>query len=185
VITDRDGWRRRHVCGECADLHGRRPGRRTLEAVGSETNGAAGNSPRRTVWVRPCVLAMYMLLTQGCLAAGASSGNGRRGREQGPVLVTLEYVVEQRNAKQFLRAINGYGRVRRRDGASRWRVFRDTEHVDVCLENVLVNSRAEQLRQHERSTRDDRHLEDRLQSYARGGSKVRHLIDAQSESIGP
>jgi hypothetical protein len=75
-----------------------------------------------------------------------------------------------------------YGRVRRRDGASRWGIFRDIEHADVYLETFLVSSWAEHLRQHERSTRGDRDLEDRLLSYARSQPKVRHLINVESES---
>jgi len=103
------------------------------------------------------------------------------GLEQGPVLVTVEYLVDPQHAKQFLRAMRTYGRVRRRDGASRWGIFRDVEHADVYLETFLVSSWAEHLRQHERSTREDRGLEDRLQSYARSEPKVRHLIHVESE----
>jgi hypothetical protein len=102
--------------------------------------------------------------------------------EQGPVLVTIEYLVDPENAKQFMRAIHKYELVRRRDGASRWGIYRDVEHADVFLETFLVSSWAEHLRQHERSTRDDRSLEDRLRSYTRSEPKVRHLIHAGSES---
>ncbi len=101
--------------------------------------------------------------------------------EQGPVLVTVEYRVEPRNAQQFLAAMQKYGRVRRRDGASRWGVFRDLEHADVYLETFLVPSWAEHLRQHERLTRGDSELEQRIGSYTRGEPIVRHLIDAEAE----
>ena len=101
--------------------------------------------------------------------------------EQGPVLVTVEYRVEPRNAQRFLAAMQKYGRVRRRDGASRWGVFRDLEHADVYLETFLVPSWAEHLRQHQRLTRGDSELEQRIGSYTRGEPIVRHLIDAESE----
>jgi MFS family permease len=103
------------------------------------------------------------------------------GLEQGPVLVTVEYRVEARNAKPFLQAMHRYGRVRRRDGASRWGVFRDLEDADVYLETFLVTSWAEHLRQHERLTRGDSDLEQQLRSYTRGEPIVRHLIHAESE----
>jgi transmembrane secretion effector len=74
-----------------------------------------------------------------------------------------------------------YGRVRRRDGASRWGVFRDLEHADVYLETLLVTSWAEHLRQHERLTRGDSELEQRIRSHTRGEPIVRHLIHAESE----
>jgi hypothetical protein len=102
--------------------------------------------------------------------------------EQGPVLVTVEYLVDRQHAREFLRAMRKYGRVRRRDGASRWGIFRDVEQADVYVETFLVSSWAEHLRQHERSTRGDRDLEDRLLSYARSQPKVRHLINVKVES---
>jgi hypothetical protein len=71
------------------------------------------------------------------------------------VLVTVEYRVEAQNAKPFLEAMHRYGRVRRRDGASRWGIFRDVDQADVYLETFLVTSWAEHLRQHERLTRGD------------------------------
>jgi predicted MFS family arabinose efflux permease len=185
-------------------------------------------------WVRARLLAVFMLVSQGGMAAGsavwgsigARAGVGTAllwaglgtiattalgliarlpdttadvspwnhwrvpaivkdvapGLEQGPVLVTVEYLVDPQYAKQFLQAMHRYGRVRRRDGASRWGIFRDLEHPDVYLETFQVSSWAEHLRQHERSTRGDRDLEDRLHSYARSAPTVRHLIYVESES---
>jgi MFS family permease len=185
-------------------------------------------------WVRARVLAVFMLVSQGGMAAGSAvwGSVGARvgvetallwagvgtiattalglmarlpdmtadvspwnhwrvpaivkdltpGLEQGPVLVTVEYLVDPQNVKQFLRAMHKYGRVRRRDGASRWGIFRDVERPDVYLETFLVSSWAEHLRQHERSTRADRDLEDRLRSYSRREPDVRHLIYAESDS---
>jgi MFS family permease len=101
--------------------------------------------------------------------------------EQGPVLVTMEYRVEPQNAQRFLAAMQKYGRIRRRDGASRWDVFRDLEHADVYLETFLVPSWAEHLRQHERFTRGDSELEQLIGSYARGEPSTRHLIHAEPE----
>jgi hypothetical protein len=101
--------------------------------------------------------------------------------EQGPVLVTVEYGVERHKAKEFLRAMHRYGRVRRRDGAFRWAVYRDLERDDVYLETFLVSSWAEHLRQHERITRADRELEDRTRALSRAEPKVRHLVYAESE----
>jgi Transmembrane secretion effector len=74
-----------------------------------------------------------------------------------------------------------YGRVRRRDGASRWGVFRDVERADVYLETFLVTSWAEHLRQHERLTRGDSELEQRINSYTHGEPIVRHLVRPESE----
>jgi MFS family permease len=99
---------------------------------------------------------------------------------QGPVLVTVEYAIIREREAEFVEAIHQYARIRRRDGAYRWGIFRDTETTDRYLETFLVNSWAEHLRQHERLTQSDRELEQRLHSYLAGDPKVRHLIYANS-----
>jgi hypothetical protein len=95
---------------------------------------------------------------------------------QGPVLVTVEYAVIPIRTAEFVDAMNEYARTRRRDGAYRWGIFRDTEVADRYLEIYLVNSWAEHLRQHERQTQADRELEQRLYSYVASEPTVRHLI---------
>ena len=143
-------------------------------------------------WVRARLLAIFMLITQGGLAAGSAvwgtlasrasidtalvwAGLGTiattalglwmrlpdaavdvspwnhwrmpaivqeaaPGLEQGPVLVTVEYRVEAQHAEAFLRAMRKYERVRRRDGASRWGLYRDLEQAHVYLETFIVTS---------------------------------------------
>ena len=71
-----------------------------------------------------------------------------------------------------------YRRIRRRDGASRWGIYRDTEHPDVYLETFIVSSWAEHLRQHERFTRADHAIEERINKYLSKEPQVRHLIYA-------
>jgi hypothetical protein len=98
--------------------------------------------------------------------------------ERGPVLVTVEYVVAAQWRTEFVAAMHQYERVRRRDGASRWGIFHDTEVADRYLEIFLVDSWAEHLRQHERLTQADRKLEQRIRSYVLNEPNVRHLIYA-------
>jgi MFS family permease len=97
--------------------------------------------------------------------------------DKGPVLVTVEYAVMPKRTAEFVDAMHEYGRTRRRDGAYRWAIFRDTEVADRYLEMFLVNSWAEHLRQHERQTQADRELEGRIYSCLSGEPTVRHLID--------
>jgi MFS family permease len=99
---------------------------------------------------------------------------------RGPVLVTVEYTVIPERQAEFVAAIHQYGRIRRRDGAYRWGIFRDTEVADRYLEIFLVNSWAEHLRQHERQTQADREVEQRLSSYLARDPEVRHLIYSNS-----
>ena len=97
-------------------------------------------------------------------------------REQGPVLITLEYRVDAVNADRFFEAVRAYARVRRRDGAFRWGIFRDIEQPDRYVETFLVRSWAEHLRQHERLTLADRELEQRIAALSRSDPTIRHFI---------
>ena len=97
----------------------------------------------------------------------------------GPVLITVEYIIDPAQAAEFLNAMRKYERVRRRDGASRWGIFHDVEAGDRYVETFLVHSWAEHLRQHARQTLADRKLEKQVHSFARREPKVQHLIYAR------
>jgi len=183
-------------------------------------------------WVRARVLAIFMLVTQGGLAAGSAAWGAIAARagietalawagvgtiattvfglwmrlpdgvadvspwnhwrmpaivadvapklEQGPVLITVHYRVEPKNREGFLQAMRKNERVRRRDGASRWGLYRDLERADVYLETFIVVSWAEHLRQHERVTRSDGDVEHLVQMRTEGEPTVRHFIHAES-----
>jgi MFS family permease len=98
----------------------------------------------------------------------------------GPVLVTIEYSVLPERDLKFVKAMRQYARVRRRDGAYRWGIYRDIEVANQFVEVFLVHSWAEHLRQHERQTKADRELEERVYSYIAGEPRVRHLLYADS-----
>jgi MFS family permease len=102
--------------------------------------------------------------------------------DQGPVLVTVEYEIEAKHADEFLAALEKFSRVRRRDGASRWGVYYDTEHPTRYLETFVVDSWAEHLRQHTRLTQGDREVEERVHRFEAKPTKVRHFIYARSKS---
>ena len=97
----------------------------------------------------------------------------------GPVLVTVKYVIDPAKAPDFLNEIYRYQRIRRRDGATRWGIFYDTEAPNAYLETFLVDSWAEHQRQHDRFTVADRELEKRVLSYALEPTTVKHYIGAK------
>jgi hypothetical protein len=103
------------------------------------------------------------------------------GYDSGPVLVSIEYDVPSENVHEFLKAVRRYGRIRHRDGASRWGIFHDLEHAARYVETFMVSSWAEHLRQHERMTRADRELEERLQRYSSGDPRVQHLVSVATD----
>jgi MFS family permease/quinol monooxygenase YgiN len=98
--------------------------------------------------------------------------------DEGPVLVTLEYRVEPAETDAFLRAVRRLEAIRRRDGAIRWNVYRDTDDAYRWLEVFVVESWLEHLRQHERVTASDRLLLEAAARFHRGdgGPLVHHHI---------
>ena len=95
--------------------------------------------------------------------------------------MTVTYVIDPAKASEFLRHIHQYERVRRRDGATSWGVFVDTEAPDTYLESFKIDSWAEHERQHDRFTVADREIEKQVLSYAVRPVEVRHFIYARDE----
>ena len=104
--------------------------------------------------------------------------------DQGPVLVTVEYEIEAQDSDEFLAALEKFSRVRRRDGASRWAVYYDTEHPTHYVETFVVDSWGEHLRQHTRLTQADREMEEQVHRLAAKPAKVRHFIYARPKNRG-
>ncbi|HXY98231.1 MAG TPA: MFS transporter [Steroidobacteraceae bacterium] len=98
--------------------------------------------------------------------------------DAGPVLVSVEYHIDPKDREAFIAAITRLARTRRRDGAYSWGVFQDTAHAGRFLETFLVDSWLEHLRQHERVTRADRAIEDRVRSFAHEAPRITHYIAA-------
>ena len=96
----------------------------------------------------------------------------------GPVLVTIEYTIDPKDAEEFTEAARASGEIKRRDGAFYWNLFRDTDNPSRFIETFIVDSWAEHLRQHSRLTRADRIIDDRVQKFHLGEAppKISHLI---------
>jgi MFS family permease len=100
---------------------------------------------------------------------------------RGPALVTVQYRVRPRHEDAFLRAMEKYRRIRRRDGASWWGIFRDLEDDTLYLETFLAPSWGEHVRQHERMTRADYEVETEISQHVTEEPTVRHLISADHD----
>ena len=101
--------------------------------------------------------------------------------EHGPVLVTVEYLIDPARGSEFTRAMQAVRRFRRRDGAVRWSLFEDPGVPGRYLETFVVESWAEHLRQHSRATVADREVEARAWAFLQDGAppKVTHWIAAR------
>ena len=100
--------------------------------------------------------------------------------EHGPVLITMEYLIDPPQSGQFAKAMRALSVVRRRDGAIRWGLFQDTANPGRFLETFIVETWIEHLRQHERMTVADRSIEEKAFSFHTGSERpqVQHLIYA-------
>jgi MFS family permease len=98
--------------------------------------------------------------------------------EHGPVLVTVEYLIDPERADEFADAMRDFERILRRNGATRWGLFADPARPGRYLETFLVESWAEHLRQHARVTNEDRSVNDRVRSFHTGDAPpvVTHLV---------
>lgn len=96
--------------------------------------------------------------------------------DAGPVLVTVEYEVLADNRESFLEALDRLSAERCRDGAYAWGVFEDTARRGRFVETFLVESWLEHLRQHERVTKADHAVEERVHSLSSSEPKTTHLV---------
>jgi hypothetical protein len=103
---------------------------------------------------------------------------------RGPVLVTVEYLIEPADREEFLRHIHLLGGTRRRDGAVQWGVMEDAAQPGRFLEYFILDSWLEHLRQHERVTHEEQHLQDKLRALHRDARppSVRHFVGATPSS---
>ncbi len=102
--------------------------------------------------------------------------------EEGPVLVTAEYHLRLDDAGEFLLAMRELSRVRLRDGAMRWGLFRDPAEPGRYLESFVVESWGEHLRQVDRATFADRAIDERTRGFLADGDHptVTHLVAARA-----
>lgn len=100
--------------------------------------------------------------------------------EDGPVLVTVEYRIAAEDIPAFLTAARALRLDRRRNGAMRWGLYHDLASPGRYVESFVVESWAEHLRQHERSTEEDRAVEEQARRYHSGGEPpaVSHWLAA-------
>ena len=167
-------------------------------AAGSAAWGAIATRigiPLTFVWAGLATAATVGLVAIGRLPDGTTDltpwnhwrmpdlqPGGAPAPDDGPVLVSVRYRVPAARTLPFLLAMQQYGQVRRRDGASWWGIFRDVEDPEAFVEAFLVSSWAEHLRQHDRFTRADQTLEDRIRGYVAEEPATRHFIEADPDS---
>jgi len=79
-------------------------------------------------------------------------------------MVSVEYHPQPGLEDEFLAALHDSRFSRRRTGASSWRVWRDSAQPDRFVEQFVVSSWQEHLRQHERISVRDQQRYDRIRA---------------------
>lgn len=98
--------------------------------------------------------------------------------EHGPVVVTVEYLIDPERLRHFRRVMKRVQRIRRRDGAISWGLLADVADPARYTETFVVESWIEHLRQHERVTVTDRAVLDKARSFHQGPEppRVTHFV---------
>jgi MFS family permease len=97
----------------------------------------------------------------------------------GPVVITIEYVIDESDVPAFLAAMAERRRIRRRDGALRWRLLRDLADPRIWIERYETPTWHDYVRHNTRLTQDDASIPERLRALHRGpGSpRVRRMLE--------
>jgi quinol monooxygenase YgiN len=93
--------------------------------------------------------------------------------DDGPVLIQLEYRIDPENRAAFLHRIQTMESIRRRNGASSWRVFRDLAEDGRFVERFIIESWAEYVRLRTRLTVADRKIEEQVTALQRPDVPIR------------
>ena len=103
----------------------------------------------------------------------------------GPVVVTVEYRVAESDWTAFIRAMQGVRRIRRRDGARRWKLLQDISDPERFVERFQSVTWMEHLRQHHRYTVADREIEHVALTLHRGSEppRMRQLLERSAGSV--
>jgi hypothetical protein len=98
--------------------------------------------------------------------------------DRGPVIISIRYEVDPSDTYEFLKATHELSGERYRDGAYDWGVYQDASNSRFWTEWFFVPSWAEHLRQHERATRHDQDIHQRVRTFHRGKSdpEVHHYL---------
>lgn len=83
--------------------------------------------------------------------------------DDGPVLIQIEYQIHPKSTDEFFHAIHDMEPIRRRNGATSWRVFRELSTEGKYVERFIIDSWAEYVRLRTRLTIADRNVQARVE----------------------
>jgi hypothetical protein len=98
--------------------------------------------------------------------------------DKGPAMVTVEYQINASEEANFRSLMHLLRASRLRDGAIQWHLFSDPNVHGCYLEVIMVSSWIDHLRQHERVTKSDREIQDKVRALLKDDTEpvVSHFI---------
>lgn len=103
----------------------------------------------------------------------------------GPVVVSIEWIIDESDVVEFLQAMAERRRIRRRDGAHQWALLRDLHDPRLWIERYKTATWLDYLRHTTRITRADAEVPERLRALHRGEGppRVRRLIERSTHRL--
>jgi hypothetical protein len=103
----------------------------------------------------------------------------------GPVVITIEYRIDESDVARFLAAMNERRRIRRRDGARHWTLLRDLGDATVWIERYHVATWLDYLRHNQRRTQADADNVEAIGRLHKGpdAPHVRRMLERQTASV--
>ena len=100
----------------------------------------------------------------------------------GPIVVLIDYEIDEADIPAFLTAMTERRRIRIRDGAGQWALMRDLENPTLWTETYHVPTWVEYVRHNQRRTQADAENGERLRRLHRGseGPRVHRMIERQT-----
>ena len=89
------------------------------------------------------------------------------------MLIQIEYLIAPEHDAEFLTAVHAIEPIRRRNGAGRWRIYRDIEREGRFIERYVIESWGEYSRSRMRATQTDRRAVERIEQFQRDGVPTR------------
>jgi len=100
----------------------------------------------------------------------------------GPILVTIDFDINDADIPEFLMTMAARRRIRKRDGARRWSLLRDLETPNTWTEKYYVATWVEYVRHNQRRTVADSDVSDTLRRLHQGTEppRVRRMIERET-----
>jgi len=97
----------------------------------------------------------------------------------GPILVMIEYHIDQQDIPRLLSLMAARRRIRIRDGARQWALLRDLERPDIWIESYHVPTWVDYVRHNLRRTKADAENSEQLRALHRGSEppQVHRMIE--------